>query len=219
MIAGSCAARIRPLRTLTTFQARKSSPKLATCSVFEQRTGQVAIRGVSDGHGETRLQSTLSAEASGLVAAMEAADYLRSVILAIVCPTMSLGEFMRSEKKLLVQVYTDAKSVYDVVVKDTSRPGDKRLGVVVAQLREMCSVTGTELKWIDNSMMLADCLTKVGAERGCLLMVVTTSTWFDQITEDAMKIKEKIQQGRHGCAGVARQAKRQKKDEDANDEH
>ncbi len=46
---------------------------------------------------------------------------------------------MYSEKKLLVQVYTDAKSVYDVVVKDTSRPGDERLRDVVAQLREMCS--------------------------------------------------------------------------------
>ena len=116
-------------------------------------------------------------------------------------------------------MYTDAKSVYDVVVMDTSRPGDKRLRVVVAQLREMCSVTGTELKWIDNSMMLADCLTKVGAERGYLLMAVTTNTWSDQITEDAMKIKEKIRQGRHGRAEVARQAKRQKKEEDANDEH
>ena len=83
-------------------------------------------------------RSTLSAEANGLVAAVEAADYLRSVILAIVCPTMSLGELMYSEKMLLVQVYTDAKSVYDVVVKDTIRPGDKRLRVVVAQLREMC---------------------------------------------------------------------------------
>ena len=45
---------------------------------------------------------------------------------------------MYYEKKLLVQVYTDVKSVYDVVVKDTSRPGDKRPRVVVAQLREMC---------------------------------------------------------------------------------
>ena len=68
-------------------------------------------------------------------------------------------------------------------------------------------------------MMLADCLTKVGAERGYLLMAVTTNTWSDQITEDAMKIKEKIRQGRHGHAEVARQAKRQKKEEDANDEH
>ena len=67
-------------------------------------------------------------------------------------------------------------------------------------------------------MMLADCRTKVGAERGDLLIAVTTNTWSDRITEDAMKIKEKIRQGRHGRAEVARQAKRQKKEEDANDE-
>ncbi len=70
-------------------------------------------------------RSTLSAVANGLVAAAEAADYLRSVILAIVCPTMSLGQLMYSERKLLVQVHTDSKSVYDVVFKDTSRPDDK----------------------------------------------------------------------------------------------
>ncbi len=142
------------------------------------------------------MQITLAAESNGLVAAVEAADFLRSVILAIVCPMMSLGELMYSENKLKVQAYTDAKSVYDVVVKDTSRPGDRRLRVVVAQLREMFGVEGTELKWIDNSMMLADCLTKIGAERGYLLDAVTNNTWSEQITEDAMRVKEKIRQGR-----------------------
>ena len=68
-------------------------------------------------------------------------------------------------------------------------------------------------------MILADCLTKIGAERGYLLMAVTTNTWSDQITADAMKIKEKIRQGRHGRAEVARHAKCQRKEEDANDEH
>ena len=101
--------------------------------------------------------------------------------------------------------------MYDVVVKDTSRPGDKRLRVVVAQLRDMFGVEGTELKWIDNSMMLADCLAKIGAERGYLLDAVTNNTWSDQITEDAMRVKEKIRQGRHGRAELVRQAKRQQK--------
>ena len=59
--------------------------------------------------------------------------------------------------------------------------------------------------------MLADCLTKIGAERGYLLAAIADNTWSDQITEDAMKVKEKIRQGRHGRAEVARQAKRLKK--------
>ena len=62
-------------------------------------------------------------------------------------------------------------------------------------------------------MMLADCLTKLGAERGYLLVAVTTNTWSDQITEEAIKIKEKLRQGRHGRAEVAMEAKRQKKSE------
>ena len=44
-----------------------------------------------------------------------------------------------------------------------------------------------------------------------MLAAIADNTWSDQITEDAMKIKEKIRQGRHGRAEVARQAKRQKK--------
>ncbi len=78
----------------------------------------------------------------------------------------------------------------------------------------MFAVAGTELKWIEKNMMLADCLTKIGAERGYLLAAVATNTWSDQITEDAMKMKEKIRQGRHGRAEAARQAKHQKKLED-----
>ncbi len=75
----------------------------------------------------------------------------------------------------------------------------------------MFAVAGTELMWIDNSIMLADCFTKVSAERGYLLAAIATNTWSDQITEDAMKVKEKIRQGRHGRVENARQAKRQKK--------
>ncbi len=168
---------------------------------------------LSTGMVKRVCRSTFVAEANGLVAPVEAADYLRSVIFAITRTLFSLSEPMSSELSVSVQVYTDAKSVFGVVDKDTSRPRDKRLRVVVAQLREMFSVPGTVLTWIDNIMMLADCST-IGAERGCLLGAVAANLRSDNITEEAMAVKRKVREGRHSRAEAARHAKLQEKNED-----
>ena len=95
-----------------------------------------------------------------------------------------------------------------MVERDTSRPADKRLRVVVAQLREMFSYPGTKLQWIDNSMMLADSLTKLGAERLYLLQSVESNTWSDRITEEAVRAKERIRAQRHLRAENERAAKK-----------
>ena len=167
----------------------------------------------STGTVKRTCRSTLAAEANGLVAAVEAADYLRSVILALINPHMALNDLMDRGDVLPVDVYTDARSVYDVVLKDTSRPQDKRLRVVIAQLREMFGVPGTVLYWIDNSMMLADALTKLSAERGYLLQAVTDNRWSDQVTPEALETKQRIRDGRHARAELARDAKRQRRDD------
>ncbi len=54
----------------------------------------------------------------------------------------------------------------------------------------MFSAPGTGLVWIDNR--LADCLTKLGAERRYLLDAIAENSWSDQITGDALQIKRKI---------------------------
>ena len=126
---------------------------------------------------------------------------------------MALSDLMDRGDVLPVQVYTDARSVYDVVLSDTSRPQDKRLRVVIAQLREMFGVPGTVLYWIDNSMMLADALTKLSAERGYLLQAVADNRWSDQVTPEALATKQRIRDGRHARAELAREAKRQRRDD------
>jgi hypothetical protein len=103
---------------------------------------------------------------------------------------------------LPVDVYTDARSVYDVVLKDTSRAQDKRWRVVIAQMREMFGVPGTVLYWIDNSMMLADVLTKLSAERGYLLQAAADNRWSDQVTTEALATKQRIRDGRHARGSV-----------------
>ena len=157
-------------------------------------------------------RSTLAAEANALIAAVEAADYLRSVILAMNNPHMALSDLMDRGDMLPVQVYTDAKSLYDVVSKDTSRPQDKRLRVVIAQLREMIGEDGTTLTWIDNSMMLADALTKLSAERGYLLKAISDNSWSDRVTDEALDVKKRIREGRHARAELNRERKRQRVD-------
>ena len=72
-------------------------------------------------------RSTLAAEANGLVAAVEACDYLRSVMLAITRPTLAIKDLLDRGDVIDATVYTDAKSLYDVAVRDCSRPQDKRL--------------------------------------------------------------------------------------------
>ena len=100
--------------------------------------------------------------------------------------------------------YTDARSVHDVVVRATSRPADKRIRVVVAQLREILTAPGNELKWLDNSMMLADALTKLSAERQYLLQAISDNCWSDEITEEGRAAKQRIRDGRHQRAAARR---------------
>lgn len=153
-------------------------------------------------------RSTLAAEANSLVTAVEAADYIRSVILAMTRPGLPLAELMDRGDVIPCDVYTDARSLYDVVSRDTSRPADQRLRVVIAQLREMFLVEGTTLRWIDNSLMLADCLTKLGSEREYLLQAARENSWSDVVSPEALKVKERIRSARHQRAEAVRAEKK-----------
>ncbi len=103
---------------------------------------------------------------------------------------------------------------YDVVTKDTSRPQDGRLRVVIAKLRDHFAAPGSTLQWIDNSMMLADALTKLAAERQYLLDAVKANSWSDKVTEAALDAKRKIREGRHARAEVLRKKKLARRDEE-----
>ncbi len=81
-------------------------------------------------------RSTLAAEASGLVVAVEATDCLRSAILAVINPNMSLGDLVGRGDVSPAQIYADARSRFDVVTKDASRPQDKRLSCDCSATRD-----------------------------------------------------------------------------------
>ena len=72
----------------------------------------------------------------------------------------------------------------------------------------MLSYTGTALHWIDNSLMIADSLTKDDSVQEYLMEAIEKNYWSLQLTEDAITKKDRIRMGRHLRAEAARAAKR-----------
>ncbi len=70
---------------------------------------------------------TLAAEASGWAAALEAADYLCSAILAIIKPYVNLGDLLDLCDLVPIRACADANYFYDVVTKSSSWLQDKFL--------------------------------------------------------------------------------------------
>ena len=153
-------------------------------------------------------RSSLACEANAMITAMESADYLRSVILSLLNPDLSVKELMDRGDLMKLEAFTDAKSLHETCTIDTSRPDDKRVRVVVAQLREMLGYEGTKLTWIDNSLMIADALTKQDAVPEIMMDAVEKNCRSLQLTEEALDRKRRIRAGSHARAELARSAKR-----------
>ena len=161
-------------------------------------------------------RSTLAAEANGFLQGSEAGDYLRSILVELKNPGRSLRELESEFGKPPMVAITDAKSLKSTIVKDAGQPSDKRVKLLVAQVKEMLAYTDYEdgnqqVVWCDTSQMLADVLTKSGCEREPLLQVMDTCVWRLQPSEEARMRKLMIRAGRqrrktekrseehHGC--------------------
>ena len=53
-------------------------------------------------------------------------------------------------------------------------------------------------------MMVAGSMTKMGAERRYLIEAVAKSNWDDVVTEVALRVNQRIREGRHARAEAAR---------------
>ena len=91
--------------------------------------------------------------------------------------------------------FTDAKSLESTITKDAGQPSDKRVKILVAQVREMMEgVCATH--WLDTSQMLADVVTKLGCEREPLPRALADGFWRIAPSEDALEKKMAIRAGR-----------------------
>eukprot|EP00435_Cladocopium_sp_Y103_P062847 s520_g24.t1 len=120
-------------------------------------------------------RSTLAAESNGFLTGAEAGDYVRSRLLELQFPNGKSNDLEREFVKKKLLCMTDAKSLESTLSKDAGQPADKRVRILVAQIRELIGGNDYEsdepayAQWLDTSQMLADVLTKTGCEREPLL--------------------------------------------------
>ncbi len=164
----------------------------------------VGLRGTDDrfhplefASGKIRrvCRSTMAAESNALLEGAEAAEYINQVLYLIDHPDLA-----GANDKVYYRIdwFVDAKCLQDVVSRDTSIASDRRLRILLAQLREMIDVSGGRVTctWVDTLLLLADALTKVDAERGFLVQCLKTNTWSTTSTSETLGVKEAIRKSR-----------------------
>ena len=154
-------------------------------------------------------RSTLAAEVNGVLEAVEAAIWIRAVMAEIVGKEFTIrnADAFSDGNGKTIRVLTDAKSLKDTVDRDgTGIPSDRRLRILLAQLKQSMECDNVAVDWVDTLAMLADSLTKVGTERGFLLNVLQGGTYSPRQTELMAARKAEIREGRHRRAALRRAA-------------
>ncbi|CAE7616057.1 RE2, partial [Symbiodinium sp. CCMP2592] len=148
-------------------------------------------------------RSTLAAEANGFLTGVESAEYVRDLLLEVTNPGTKLIDMDRYYLKEKILAFTDAKSLESTLNRDTGQPQDKRVRILVAQIKEILGENDYNDErasayaiWVDTSQMLADVLTKVGCEREPLLEALRTGQWRLEPYEEARLRKQAIRLGR-----------------------
>ena len=141
-------------------------------------------------------RATLSAETNGVIECLEAAIYFREVLFEVLNGQATLSEIKSKAKLYPIYLTTDADSLRSHLSTDTGAPADKRLRVLVAQIRQCLQEENVHLSWADTQVMLADSLTKLEAEREYLLRAIATGVWTPASTPESLKAKIRIREQR-----------------------
>ena len=83
----------------------------------------------------------------------------------------------------------DAKSLYDLLINETTGGGDRRTALDVQVLREELKELGGRIRWVDHMHMPADCLTKRGGRADTLRDILSEGKF--GITEEAVTLSER----------------------------
>jgi hypothetical protein len=106
-------------------------------------------------------RSTLAAETYALATGVEAADWLRVLLLESRDVKFNIAEWSERTKDVKSRWFCDAKSVTDHLGKDVGSPQDKRIAIELASLKQLLNRgLGDELLWLDTALMPADPLAK-----------------------------------------------------------
>ena len=83
----------------------------------------------------------------------------------------------------------DAKSLYDLLVNETSGGADKRTALDVQALREELQELSGKIRWVDHQHMPADCLTKHQGKAETLKVILQSGEF--GITEESATLAER----------------------------
>ena len=141
-------------------------------------------------------RSTLAAESNAFLAGVEGAIYVASLLREISNPGISISTLQTEYALKRILALTDAKSFESTLTKDAGQPPDKRVKILVAQIRALMN-DECETIWPDTSQMLAEVLTKQGCERELLLEALEQCRWKVAPIDEAIQKKIAIRAGRH----------------------
>ena len=147
--------------TLEPFRSQKGRVLGLSSPMTEQGNMNVYVMEWKSQVEKRVCRSTLAAETYALATGVEAADWLRVLLLESRDVKFNIAEWSERTKDLKSRRLCDAKSVCDYLIKDVGSPQDKRVAIELAALKQLLNRgLGDELRWVDNSVMVADPLTK-----------------------------------------------------------
>ena len=162
------------------------------------------------------VSSTMKAESYQLTEVVEAADLMRAT-LADCHGCLDHSNWETSASQWCVSQWsTDCRSCADTLAKPVNKGVDKRLGIELASLRQFLwrrrgeaspdrrlleehppmSERTDICRWVDTTVMAADCLTKLMKE-DFLQAIIESNIWNSAQTAEAKAIKLRKSEGSH----------------------
>lgn len=120
------------------------------------------------------VRSTLAAEAYAVSEGVEAAQFLRHVLLELLQDPRQPGSTLQRVEKVRwtipIVCCTDSDNLDKSIKSDSGSVKDKRLRIVVAMLREVVELEPwLKILWINTQRMVADGLTKLDSPLAALI--------------------------------------------------
>ena len=180
---------------LISFHKDLLAGKCAATNLLHWRSGKL----------QRTVGSTLAAETQSLARGVGDLLWMIAMYLELTEPSFQLREwrkfigrvgytaFSKYEKTEEMQdalALVDAKSLYDLLIHETTGGTDRRNALDVQVLREELKEFSGKIRWVEHMQMPADCLTKKRGRVDTLHRILKEGTF--GITEEATTLKERL---------------------------
>ena len=156
--------------------------------------------------------STMAAESAAMSIALDRQLYLRLLVEGILYGEPDLRGDWRMKLKVPGYLVTDAKSLFDHVSKVGSLPVPRQTLIDLLVARDLIEQEAIKFKWMPNSHMLADILTKAVAPNEVVLKFLRTGM-FSLVPTEEQEIAEQrrlwLRRGQRNRAKEKKKAKKQ----------